>query len=227
MPGAARLADCAMNINFISALHLLHEAAYGSLATQSIPMPGYPFTSVLPFAVDERHRPLFLLSRLAEHTKNLTADGRASFMVHGAIGMDVLAGERVSLLGEVEQIQASPELAERYLRYQPEAEQYIGLGDFAFFRFSPRRARYIAGFGKMGWIEEAEWDGMAVLPLAAESELIKTLREVQSPGERLLGLDCYGIDIGHQSQRKRQYFPEAPLAAERVGQTAHQFLTAQ
>src|SRR4051812_27468605 len=185
-PGECRATSFTMNIDFESVLHLLHEAAFGSLATQSIQMPGYPFTSVLPFAVDERHRPVFLLSRLAEHTKNLVADGRASFMAHASIGSNVLAGERVSLVGDMEKVQATPELVARYLRYQPEAQQYIGLGDFAFFRFMPRRGRYIGGFGKMGWVEEAGWAGAAALSLAAEKELVETLAELQTPSVRLL-----------------------------------------
>jgi hypothetical protein len=41
----------------------------------------------------------------------------------------------------------------RYLRYQPQAADYLALGDFRFFRMEPARARFIGGFGRMGWVD--------------------------------------------------------------------------
>jgi putative heme iron utilization protein len=114
-----------MKIAFDSVVHLLHESRHGSLATQSIQMPGYPFASVLPYVLDENAYPVFLISQLAEHTKNLTADCRASFIVHDCGAQNVLTAERVSLIGDARQFDASAELVARYLRYQPDAAQYL------------------------------------------------------------------------------------------------------
>src|SRR5882757_3884072 len=111
-----------MKINFDSVIHMLHGAPCGSLASQSVKMPGYPFASLLPFVPDEQHRPVFLISRLAEHTKNLIEDCRASFLVHGMDGQNALATERVSLLGKTASFDASPQLVAPSLRYQPDAE---------------------------------------------------------------------------------------------------------
>ena len=69
-----------MNIQLDTVIPLLHESAFGVLATHSTQLPGYPFASILPFVLDESHRPIFLISALAEHTKNLLADARASFL---------------------------------------------------------------------------------------------------------------------------------------------------
>jgi hypothetical protein len=33
---------------------------------------------------------------------------------------------------------------------------YLEMADFAFFRLRTERARYIAGFGRMGWLEGQE-----------------------------------------------------------------------
>ena len=41
----------------------------------------------------------------------------------------------------------------RYLRYIPQAAQYFELHDFSFYTLHIFQARYIAGFGKMGWVE--------------------------------------------------------------------------
>jgi putative heme iron utilization protein len=60
------------------AIHLLHEAAYGTLATHSAILPGYPYATVVPYVPDETQRPVVCLSALAEHTKNLLADSRVS-----------------------------------------------------------------------------------------------------------------------------------------------------
>jgi len=211
-----------MNIPFDSILHLLHGVAAGSLATQSLQMPGYPFASVLPFALDERHRPVFLISRLAEHTKNLLADGRACLLVHGADGQSVLQDERASVLGDVQRIEASPELVARYLRYHPDGERYLALGDFAFFRMAPKGARFIAGFGKMGWIEEADWIDAAQLPLEDEAKLIADLGDLGLADLRLLGVDRHGADIERAGQRRRLRFADAPVAVDRLAEALKQ-----
>ena len=214
-----------MKIRFDSIIHLLHRTPSGSLATQSTQMPGYPFASLLPFAPDEQHRPVFLLSRLAEHTKNLIADGRTSFLVHSTNEQNVLMSERVSLLGGAQRIDAAPQLLARYLRYQPDAERYLGLGDFAFFQLLPKGARYIAGFGQMGWIEEADWASSAALPLEDEEELVHDLIDIQPAGVKLLGLDCYGFDLERAGRRERHRYPNGPLSADRIGETVKRFFS--
>lgn len=211
-----------MNIPFDSILHLLHGAAAGSLATQSLQMPGYPFASVLPFALDERHRPVFLISRLAEHTKNLLTDGRACLLVHGADGQSVLQDERASVLGDVQRIEASPELVARYLRYHPDAERYLALGDFTFFRMEPKGARYIAGFGKMGWIEESDWIDAAQLPLDDEAKLIAALGDLGQADLRVLGVDRHGTDIERAGRRERLRFADGPVAVDRLAEAVKQ-----
>lgn len=199
---------------FNAVSQLLHAAVSGSLATQSACMPGYPYASALPFALDEQHRPVFLISRLAEHTENLIANRRASLLVSGAGGDDVLASARLTLVGDVTRFEPSPELLARYLRYQPSAERYLMLGDFAFFRLMPKRARFVAGFGRMGWLEASDWTGAAVLPLAEEAAIVEELVDEQPSGLRVLGLDRYGFDAVRDGLRERRQFTGAPVAAE-------------
>lgn len=213
-----------MKINFDSVIHLLHEAGHGSLATYSTHVPGYPFSSILPFALDEQHCPLLLISGLAEHTKNLLADSRASFLVHSEIGHNILMAERVTIVGDVKPVKPSPELVSRYLRYHPDAEQYLSLGDFTFFRLSPKRARYVAGFGQMGWLEESEWSDCKTLSLADEAQTIKESLETRSQGIRLLGIDCFGYDVEQDGKRERQRFPQAPIEVEQLGDVMKRFL---
>lgn len=215
-----------MKTHLDTVIPLLHKTPYGVLATQSTQMPGYPFASILPFILDEGHCPVFLISALAEHTKNLMADHRASFLVSSPNGENVLTGVRLTLVGDVQRVDVSQELVARYLRYQPDAKRYLELGDFAFFRLTPKRARYVAGFGEMGWMEEGEWANGAVLPLVDEAKFYSDLIAVLPTGIRLLGLDCYGVDIERQGKRERQQFPNAPVAAENIGEVTKQFLAA-
>jgi putative heme iron utilization protein len=213
-----------MKINFDSVIHLLHSALYGSLATQSVQMPGYPFASALPYVLDEQHAPVFLISALAEHTKNILADGRAGFLVHGPDQHDILASERVSLMGEVVRIEASPRLVRHYLRHQPNAEAYLALGDFAFFRFSPQRARYVGGFGRMGWLDVVDWDDAAVLALEDADALLDDVIASQPAGVRILGLDCYGFDMERDGLRERQRFQDGPIPADRIAEIEKRYL---
>ena len=215
-----------MDIALETIIPLLHQAAFGVLATQSTQLPGYPFASILPFVPDERHRPVFLISALAEHTKNLLADLRASFLVTSQDGKNVLTAARLTIIGDVMPVDASPELLARYLRYHPDARQYLELGDFAFFRLNPRRARYVAGFGQMGWVDEAEWANGLALPLADETNFYQMLIAALPMGIRLLGLDRYGTDIERQGGRERQQFPNAPLGMENIGEVIKRFLVA-
>src|ERR1700758_1928709 len=60
---------------------LMHLGRVGSLSTLSRKRPGFPFGSVMPYALDQTGRPIFLISTMAMHTQNLLADPRASLLV--------------------------------------------------------------------------------------------------------------------------------------------------
>ena len=162
-----------MNIPAHAPLHLLHTAAVGTLATHARQPEGFPYPSVLPFAPDPQHRPTILVSRLAEHTHNLHADPRAGFLVVDAPDGDVLSGQRVTLLGTFEPVDSTPEVVQRYLRYHPDAERYLVLGDFTFWAMKLERLRYIGGFGAMGWLAGADLDPLPPLGFDEENALIE------------------------------------------------------
>src|ERR1700756_3793922 len=60
---------------------LMHAGRIGSLSTLSRKQPGFPFGSLMPYALDGQGRPLFLISTMAMHTQNLQADPRASLLI--------------------------------------------------------------------------------------------------------------------------------------------------
>ncbi len=215
-----------MKIPLESVIRLMHEAGHGTLATHSQRELGYPFATILPFAPDANHNPLFLISGLAEHTRNLLADSRASFLVSTPVDGNVQTGARLTLIGDVRHIEADKETTARFLRYHPTTEQYLSLGDFGFFRLEPLRLRYIGGFGQAGWIDRQEWLDALALPLQEEAVILKEL-DIQLSGKlRLLGLDCYGADYESAGKRERQNFPGSPLPVADLPIRAKRLLSA-
>src|ERR1700749_143108 len=82
---------------------LVHLGRIGSLSTLSRKQPGFPFGSVMTYALDERGRPIFLISTMAMHTPNLMKDPRASLLATQTDGSDdPLGASRVTLVGRVE-----------------------------------------------------------------------------------------------------------------------------
>lgn len=186
-------------------INLLHQAACSTLATQSAQLPGYPYATVVPNVLDECHRPLLLVSALAEHTKNLLADHRVSLSLLESGTANVQTAARITLLGDAEPFDPAELLTARYLRYLPDAAQYLEL-DFMFFRVNPKRVRFIAGGGKMGWLEAAQWAAVPSLSLAREGALVEIAQRAAPTGIRILGVDCYGIDYEADGFRDRQAF---------------------
>lgn len=119
----------------------------------------YPFGSLVAAATDAAGSPLLLLSSLAEHTKNIAVNPRASLLFADHASEDPLASARVTLIGEVKPVPDDERTAARdaYLARHPEAATYAGFKDFAFYRLEIAEIRMVAGFGRMGWIEPAEY----------------------------------------------------------------------
>lgn len=194
-----------MNIPVTAPIQLLHAQSVGMLATHARQPAGFPFPTVLPYAPDAHHCPVVLVSRLAEHTRNLVADSRAGFLVYDPV-LDVSNTERVTIVGRFEPTdEAGGTLARRYLRYHPEAERYLALGDFVFYLLRPQRIRYIGGFGAMGWLDAAQWDGFPALAEHEEQALIDALTpgDAAARGFRLLGVDRFGADWVQHGRRAR------------------------
>jgi hypothetical protein len=59
-------------------------------------------------------------------------------------------------------------MSPRVTRYEPGAARYLALGDFTFWALDIERLRYIAGFGRMGWVDGAALD--ALPPLGFDDE---------------------------------------------------------
>ena len=60
---------------------MVDGATQGTLSTLALDPAGFPFGSIVSFGLDDRGDPLFVISQLAEHTRNLGVDPRASLLV--------------------------------------------------------------------------------------------------------------------------------------------------
>lgn len=207
----------------------LRRRHHGVLSTLSRKFAGYPFGSVVPYVLDHAARPVILISRLAEHTKNIDADPRVSLLVSDP-GDDVQAGARLTLIGDAVRDGGGIGLA-RYLNYSPGAERLIALGDFAFYAITPRALRFIGGFGDIHWVS-AESYAPPPNALAAEEDAIITHMNVKhthhlrgycrfyhqrnADSAVMIGIDCDGFDVRADGAILRFEFDDAvtdaPLA---------------
>ena len=118
-----------------------------------IPDEGVPYGSMVDLAPLPGGDVIMFLSTLAEHQQYLAKDPRASIFIAPAfMEADALAQSRVTLVGRVAPVEDRNSMVDLYLGYHPNARQYITFPDFQFYRLRVEKARFIAGFGRMGWI---------------------------------------------------------------------------
>ncbi len=148
---------------------LVSQASVATLCTLSRKQAGFPFGSLMPYALDEKGRALFLISNMAMHTQNLKGDPRASlFVVTAADSDDVLGAARATLLGQATPVPASDIAAAReiYLAAHQGSRYWVDFADFGFFRLEPIDIYYVGGFGVMGWVDAGDYTSAAPDPLA-------------------------------------------------------------
>src|SRR5579863_10465474 len=84
---------------------LLSLTSVATLSTLSRKHPGFPFGSLMPFALDPAGRPIFLISNMALHTQNLRSTSRCSLFVgQAAADGDALGTARATLVGNAEPV---------------------------------------------------------------------------------------------------------------------------
>ena len=126
---------------------LMRLARTGALATLEA-KGGAPLTTLLGVASDFDGAPLFLMSTLSRHTRNLAGDPRASLLLTGPHERgDPLNQPRVTLGGQVERC-AAPRAKVRYLQRNPKAGLYAGFADFGVFRLRIEDVHFNGGFGR-------------------------------------------------------------------------------
>ncbi len=132
-----------------------HSGALGTI-NRDERMEGWPFLSVVPFALDEHGHPLLQMADIAQHTRNVKADARVSLLVQQPnLQDDPQRGWRITLLGKLAQVMPSEEedVLARFSEHVPAAHDYAKQHDFRLYRLRLQRVRYIGGFGRICWVD--------------------------------------------------------------------------
>jgi len=144
---------------------LVAAISTGTLCTLATDPAGYPYGSFVTIAF-EKSNPIFLISALAEHTKNLEQDPRASLLVAESGAADPLANGRVTILGRCTRVEGDGGSARAaFLAAHPQSAYYADFGDFGFWRLQVDSVRYIGGYGRMSWVRKEEWETAQPDPL--------------------------------------------------------------
>ncbi|MEX0921614.1 MAG: DUF2470 domain-containing protein [Rhodovibrionaceae bacterium] len=219
-----------------TARRLLRATETAALATELTEDRGvWPYGSAVLAASDCRGRPLLLLSDLAEHSRNLLANSRASLLIGPQEGPrdnpgDPLERPRVTLLGELRPCPRE-EAEPRYLRRFPQAALYKDFKDFNFYRLEVARGHLVAGFGRIDWLaaEDLLFEREKVAPLAAaEADILEHMNADHADALaliaglfgggaadwRIVGVDPEGVDLVSESNRLRVPFGKAVFDAE-------------
>ena len=191
---------------------LVARISTGTLCTLALEPEGYPYGSFVTVAFDGGN-PVFLISGLAEHTKNLERDSRASLMVAESGAADPLANGRVTMLGPCTRIEGDGGSARAaFLAAHPNSSYYADYRDFGFWKLNVESVRYIGGYGRMSWVGRGDWETAEPDPLASSAAgMIAHMngdhadavvlyckafsKATELTSARMTGVDRYGFDM--------------------------------
>jgi putative heme iron utilization protein len=208
------------------AKRLMRLARTGALATLETEGGGL-LTTLVGVASDFDGAPLFLMSTLSRHTRNLIHDPRASLLLTYARDRgDPLNHPRVTLGGRVE-LSLPDRAKHRYLQRNRKAALYAGFADFGMFRLEIGSVHFNGGFGRAAPLapadvlasrageaalteaEErliAEVNGLGDAALARLAGHQASSRVLKPGGWRAIGLDNEGLDLAAGGRAARVQF---------------------
>lgn len=160
---------------------------------------GWPYASLVMAACGPDAAPLLLMSDLAEHSRNLVKDDRASLLFDDTSGLDSpLTGARVTVLGRLRKTEDEALLA-RYIAHHPDAEDYVSFADFYLYRMEVERSHLVAGFGEIHWFDGAETtlaaENLGDLP-GAEGVVVDHMNADHADAVRLYATSLLGLPDG-------------------------------
>lgn len=145
---------------------LVAATTTGTLATLSD--DASPWASFVAYAALDDGAPVFLVSTLAEHGRNLHQRTEASLVVSAqAPGEDPLDAGRVTLAGRCERPEGERREAAQaaFLEAVPMSRHYAGFGDFDLWVLGVERVRWVGGYGRMDSTTAEEYASAEVDPV--------------------------------------------------------------
>jgi len=195
------------------ALTLATTKGTATLCTISAKNEGYPYGSFVTYVI-YKSNPIFLISGLAEHTKNLVNSSKASLLVAEGGDENPLALGRVTLVGDCTKLpdEERESAKSEFISKHPGAAHYVDFGDFHFYVLEVDEIRYIGGFGRMSWVDQKSWFSAESDPLAPHANDIithmnedhedamivccKAMSKATDTSEAVMtGIDRYGFEM--------------------------------
>ncbi len=199
---------------------LIRSANYASLATLDR-RSGSPFASLVQVSAMPDARPCFLISGLAQHTRNLVADSRASILIDCRSETEPMTTSRVTLSGRAQRLSGELEAIarRRFLAVHTDARAYAGFADFMFWCLAVEQAHLVAGFGRIRQVPGAyvglaglDLGDMSVLANGEEppglSQLQHHLAVRDDKPISICGWDCEGLNVVTTGGNVRLSFDE-------------------
>jgi putative heme iron utilization protein len=131
---------------------LIRETRIAALGTLH---DGEPNLAMVAYSFAEDFSAFYIhVSRLGKHTADMENDPRVSLLITETDDRrtDPQTLARVSIRGMAEILPRTDpgyaQVKQNYLERFPEAEQLFSLGDFNFWKITPRGGRHVAGFGR-------------------------------------------------------------------------------
>jgi len=152
----------------------------------------------MPYAADDRGRPVFFISSMAMHTHNLLENPRASlFIAQPDASEDPLGAARLTLVGEAAKVSAD-EVRELYLSHYENAKFWQDYSDFAYYRLEVSGLYFIGGFGVMGWVSSEDYASAMPDPLAkAAPGILQHMNQDHADALRLIARHFAGEPADH------------------------------
>lgn len=222
---------------------LIQSERNAVLCTLSKKNAGWPFGSIAPYAMTGAGEPVILISEIAEHTRNVRADARASLLIQDSAAMaDPQAGARATLMGYAMPVPRVylDDARRRYLALFPNSASYFEAHDFSLFQIKVEQVRFIGGFGEIYWLDGREIvdsaANSAIDPLAPRSEMIcdhmnedhadalllyaAAFADTKAEAAKMIHVDGGGFDmvavVGGSSKHIRIDFPQPVTDSEQV-----------
>lgn len=135
---------------------LINKTKIASLSTM---YKDYPYTSLVPYAIDGKGRPIIFISDLAMHTKNLNKISKCSLMASKISKDDIFNSARITFIGKMTKVSDGEieEVKKIYLEKHPVSESLLELVDFSFYRMEIDHIHYIGGFGDINWYDKDQY----------------------------------------------------------------------
>ena len=205
----------------VDAKRLLRLSRTAALAT--LGADGSPLTTWVGCASDFDGAPLFLLSTLAQHTKDLKGDARGSLLLTSPPDRgDPLNHPRLTIGGPIAP-HPDPYTRKRYLQRNPKAKLYAHFADFAIYRMRIGAVHFNGGFGRADRLVPADIlapSGETAALIDAEDALLAEINASEGLAARLagrreagrrvwraVGLDAEGLDLSAGGAAARVDYP--------------------